>query len=576
MNRAISVCLFILLFVSCQETSNNDAIEDIPVTLPDPIKDGPFDLSTIAQNWVQLTVLYGDSVLLTAGDEVFTYRFEPLAGGWKLVEQSEYEASDMFVKSAELKDGNLLLDLDASAMGYDADEEFIMSLLNYSNEATTIVWQCADYEPRIFVNEKGAANYKEYKNHCYDHNVYCPLENPNFGKTQDIPKEQLILPGRSVGKITYLTDKEALNSIFKGNRFEFDASNRDWPITHVIKDNDVDIAVTWNENKQLPYSITISGENSNYKTKEGIGIGSSIEDVETAFWSLFYISGFEIDNEIQGKLGKWNNPDHDQISFKFKMTEDLPQEEYEEIMGSELIASNHYLLRKAGLVVEAITIYFTDPQNIGEKIYDKKELLIFDNKAFYKGEKLYDGTEDLLALIEAEYSEDCPVDYMYDYNPLSLVGDFLSYELNEYGSIACGYSGQSVAVNTINYKTKKAVAIDDVFTTESILTALKNDSWILGQAEMYEEDLGSYDSIDELLSFVEDLHVDIEKENFTIKKFKDGGNLVEVQLVGFKTNPSMPIEKVVLGLTLEPLDKDLAKRSSFLLGTFNSFIYKKH
>ncbi len=572
MKQIFSLFALILLIFSCQESSKSAAGGDDSADLQQ-INDGPFDLNKISKHWTELNILYGDSVVLSSEDDNYLgYRFEEDELGWQLIKETKYEAYKLPILSAKMVEGDLLIETDPNSLGYSESEEMIIRILNFEDGDKPLVWQISESDDRIFVNNNGVDNYEIIRDHCYDYTDYCPNENPNIGIVLEIPQDQLILPGRSLGLLTHLTDESQLNEIYKGSQIETDKSNPNWLINHVQIESNNNISIIWNKNTQQPYSATISGEKSAFKTKEGIGIGSSIHDVETAFWSLFYIYGFEIDQEIAGQLVKWNNPEHNEIQFKFKVTNDLPQEEYEQIMGSDLLASNHYLLRKAGLVVEEITVFFADPANVGETLFNMNDLVIYDNKAYYKENELYDGTRKLLHLIEEEQTDECPVVYTYDYNPLSLVGAVFSYELNEYGEFACGYSGQMIKIKTIDYITQKTLNIDDVFTESSIIEALKNDSWIQKQAEEYSVDLSSFESVDDYITFMRDLEINIEKESFAIKKFKNNENLAEVQLIGFQSSPP---NKIILGLELEPKVKDFAKNSSFFLGEYNSFISPK-
>ena len=88
---------------------------------------------------------------------------------------------------------------------------------------------------------------------------------------EDISIDRKIIPNESVGLITSSTTKSALNKLYdKGNIRETIKG------TEVIFDNTADnITIEWNDGNLTPKIIRIKNLNSNWKTKEGVGIGST-------------------------------------------------------------------------------------------------------------------------------------------------------------------------------------------------------------------------------------------------------------------------------------------------------------
>ena len=180
---------------------------------------------------------------------------------------------------------------------------------------------------------------------------------------EDISIDRKIIPNESVGLITSSTTKSALNKLYdKENIREtviFSYEGNDIKGTEVIFDNTADnITIEWNDGNLTPKIIRIENLNSNWKTKEGVGIGSTIKEVEKANGKPFTIYGYEIDKYLAGTVKNWNSGNLQGLNLQFKITKEIPVEVYMEIMGDRGILSNNPLLEKAGLQVENITVEF--------------------------------------------------------------------------------------------------------------------------------------------------------------------------------------------------------------------------
>ena len=171
---------------------------------------------------------------------------------------------------------------------------------------------------------------------------------------EDISIDRNIIPNESVGLITSSTTKSTLNKLYdKGNIRETIKG------TEVIFDNTADnITIEWNDGNLTPKIIRIENLNSNWKTKEGVGIGSTIKEVEKANGKPFTIYGYEIDAYLAGTVKNWNSGNLQGLNLQFKITKEIPVEVYMEMMGDRGILSNNPLLEKAGLQVENITVGF--------------------------------------------------------------------------------------------------------------------------------------------------------------------------------------------------------------------------
>ena len=182
-------------------------------------------------------------------------------------------------------------------------------------------------------------------------------------KKEEISIDRNIIPNESVGLITSSTTKSALSKLYdKANIKEivvFSYEGIDIKGTEVIFDNTADnLTIEWYDDNLTPRVIRIKNPNSNWKTKEGVGMSSTIKEVEKANGKPFTIYGYEIDAYLAGKVKNWNSGNLQGLSLQFKITKKLTDEEYMEMIGDGGIMSNDPLLEKAGLQVGNISVGF--------------------------------------------------------------------------------------------------------------------------------------------------------------------------------------------------------------------------
>lgn len=209
----------------------------------------------------------------------------------------------------------------------------------------------------------------------------------------------------------------------------------------------------------------------------------------------------------------------------------------------------------------------------GKLLYSMNQLFIYENKAFLKGEVLYDGEEKLAQLIQQEATEDCPVNYEFRYNPLSLIGNYYSYELSESGDYACGSPGSSHSIQSIDISTENPIKITDLFTETSIIPALKQDGWVIKNASA-DIDLNDIKTFDELLKAINNSDsATFEASSFAILGYDKEKNLAAVRLIGSSYMGFNHSEYLQLGLLIEPnkkMEKLLKEKAFFYLGKFNN------
>lgn len=568
MHRIYLALLIISFLAGCKDVSDKKTTGK--ETLKSTTK---VSLADIPKKWTHLTEYEnGEYVVFEpCNTSIFSYSIEKRSNQWVLNSEGTHDITTYPILNHEMNsEGDLVLTLETGDL---ENKEARLVIRNYSKNMKMAMFEFfyeENYEK--YTNELGINEYKKIVQPCYECERYCPEGNPNFFKTIDIADNRFINPGKNVGKINYNTTPVEVSSLFQEKQL---IAHSKVPFnqeeTHIRLAEGNDLYIQWTEKPYLPSYVKILGDNSNFKTKEDIGIGSTIEEVEKALWTQFQIKGFEIDRDLAGTIIKWNNPEYSFLELKFKPTKELPIEQFKQIMGDNPISSSHYLLREAGLVVEEIKVFFNKYQPTGAKLYSDASLEIFDNKAYFKKKELYNGTKKLLELIDNEETTECPVSYTFSYYPLSLLGNFYSYERSEYGSVACGNSMQST-IKTIDLVTNKEVEIQDVFTETSILNALKKDSWIINKTNKVNQNVNNLNSLDDIFSFIESLDISIDKSSFAVLQKESNTSKFLVRVIGFRQNP---IDKVVLGLALDKRDTKNTQNLTFGIGQFDSGVFPK-
>ncbi|WP_106793887.1 hypothetical protein [Aquimarina sp. Aq78] len=211
-------------------------------------------------------------------------------------------------------------------------------------------------------------------------------------------------------------------------------------------------------------------------------------------------------------------------------------------------------------------------------IFEKQELIIYKKSAYHKGKEIYNAERELKILTEKEKTDECDVDYEFYYNPLSLVGNYYSYESGEGGVLACGVPGSSLNIQTINLDNNKKTSLSDMFLEESILKALKKDSWIKKNMENSKIDFQSINSFEVFLDIINSLgYVKFNSNSFAILEYDEKYGNVSVRLVGKKNMGFNHTEHLQLGLSIEPKEsyKHLFQNNiHFKIGDYKSGLKK--
>lgn len=211
-------------------------------------------------------------------------------------------------------------------------------------------------------------------------------------------------------------------------------------------------------------------------------------------------------------------------------------------------------------------------------LYQKDGFKIYKSSAIFKGTEIYNAKKDLEKLKEIEDSDERPHDYSFNYSPLSLVGNYYSYEASEGGILGCGVPGSIVAIKTINLNTNKDVYLTDVFTKKSILKALKQDKWIKQIQSETNTDFSKLNSITALIKAINELnYAKFKRSGFTVLKYDSKKEEVLIRFVGQQYMGFNHHKHLQLGLRLKPKQefKHLLKtKTRFVLGDFKNGLTK--
>lgn len=177
-----------------------------------------------------------------------------------------------------------------------------------------------------------------------------------------INESKLIVPNKKMGIVTNTTTKQDLYKICKEKNIKdtivFSYEDIDVTGTQIIYPGSPDnrIKIIWS-NDNLPERVWI--DDGDLKTISGIGIGSTISEVEKANKKSFLLNGFEIDNYLAGTAINWKNGDLMGLGIQFTTTNDLG-DDYHKIIGGKELASDDPYIQKAELVIIEVMMDFSN------------------------------------------------------------------------------------------------------------------------------------------------------------------------------------------------------------------------
>src|SRR6056297_1038595 len=182
------------------------------------------------------------------------------------------------------------------------------------------------------------------------------LLNTGYATGQD--HKWTIIPSSRVGTITRQSTKAEVKELYGENNItSCPISVGEGRVKQglcVFGGKKNELLIEWKKNG-TPKRITIFGMNTDWKTKSGITVGTSLDKVEEVNGKPFLLTGFGWD--YAGRTVSWEDgllPSELQLEFEPSTT--LPQEKDRQVMGDQKIRSDYTIIQKKGLKVETMFI----------------------------------------------------------------------------------------------------------------------------------------------------------------------------------------------------------------------------
>jgi hypothetical protein len=182
----------------------------------------------------------------------------------------------------------------------------------------------------------------------------------------------LIIPGVRVGPITKQTSEADLKRIYgKENVKDTEVGlgeGETAPGTVIFPDDPKrKIEIIWKDQKgkKSPASIHFYAEKSVWKTKEGIGLGTSLKELERINGRGFTLAGFEWDYSgtvfswKKGKLAKMFGNDSRKVTLRLNPNYDkAPQKDLDAVVGDGEFSSKHKAMQRLNPKVSSMIVEF--------------------------------------------------------------------------------------------------------------------------------------------------------------------------------------------------------------------------
>lgn len=172
-------------------------------------------------------------------------------------------------------------------------------------------------------------------------------------------KDRLIVPGRRVGALLKTTPPRDIGKIFGAAAVKYGkvpmAEGQEAPGAFVYKGTADELRVGFTTNSRRIEYITIVGPN--WRTAEGIHVGTTLAELERINGGPFTLSGFDWDygglvqSKPPGKLPRFLS-----IATRTVNVQAVPPNEYNQISGDRPISSRHPVLAKVGVVVSSLSM----------------------------------------------------------------------------------------------------------------------------------------------------------------------------------------------------------------------------
>ncbi|MEM6963959.1 MAG: hypothetical protein AAF573_04270 [Bacteroidota bacterium] len=194
-------------------------------------------------------------------------------------------------------------------------------------------------------------------------NAIAKTDDTPLTKAAPAPKTDnwLIIPGKQVGRIQAdFKDSDIYKMFGEDNVSETEiglgeGETKKGLLVFPRTKNELQILFEGNEKMEKIESIKIRGEDSMWKTDNGISVGTTLEELVKLNGRDFKFYGFEWD--YAGKLANWDNGNlSDQLSLYLVATNE--EAVFPHLLGDKEFSSSEPKAREAGLKVSSLEIEF--------------------------------------------------------------------------------------------------------------------------------------------------------------------------------------------------------------------------
>ncbi len=132
----------------------------------------------------------------------------------------------------------------------------------------------------------------------------------NPTETDNSTDDFLIIPGKSVGRITARTTEAELQEMFGADKMKIqsipiaEGDTQEGVVLYPNTPNEIEIIWETAASEGTPAFIRIGKDSTSWKTQEGITIGTPLEELEAINGTPFTFNGFEWD--YGGLVTNWN------------------------------------------------------------------------------------------------------------------------------------------------------------------------------------------------------------------------------------------------------------------------------
>ncbi len=188
-----------------------------------------------------------------------------------------------------------------------------------------------------------------------------PTTPRTVSQPRSVNAQWLCIPGKQVGKIKSTSNEAAVIAAYgKENVVRRTIGLGEGETTEgtvVFPDTDNELIIEWADGQafQKPAKIRIEKNNAQWKTDQGIGIGTTLAELQQINGKDFKFAGFEWD--YAGFTNAWEGG---KVNEKLTVFLDAnnPEAVMPDLMGDELFSSSHPKAAAADLRVRSLVILF--------------------------------------------------------------------------------------------------------------------------------------------------------------------------------------------------------------------------